>query len=83
MASYDLTKKADRERMRSAREAERQAVLAGTWPRDTNDLMRWDPPRGMDPARWAGEMCHNELNYLKEVDRRLAEGDPELEGWER
>jgi hypothetical protein len=83
MASYDVQKKADRKRMRADRVAEQQAIRAGEWPRGDDDYMRWDPPHGFDPARWAGERCQNEIDYLDDVERRLSEGDPELAGWER
>ena len=75
----NLTKKADREADRAECLAELKAVEENRWPRDTNDLLRWS--RGT--AEYAAQMCKSHLEYLDDLERRLASGDPSLEGWER
>lgn len=64
MASYNLTKAADRERLRVDRQAELDAVEQGIWPRDLDDLMRWTPPRNVEPHVWAARMCQADLTYI-------------------
>jgi len=92
MASYNLMRAADRARARADCQAEIDAVEAGQWPRDINDSMRWiHPPTSpylpadenrRIAAEYAARMCRAEIEYLDGVDRRIAEGDPDLAGWE-
>lgn len=92
MASYNFSKAADRARCRADRQAEIDAVTAGTWPRDINDEYRWlNAPTNRYlsakhnqeiRAEYARKMCQAEIDYLDGVDRRVAEGDPDLAGWE-
>ena len=83
MSSYNLMKISGRAAMRADRQAELDAVTAGTWPRDLNDQMRWTTRSGFTPTEWAARMCKAELDYLDGVEKRLAANDPDLEGWER
>jgi len=64
MTSYNLTKSVDREALRADRQSELDAIEAGTWPRDLNDLMRWSPPHTVEPPVWAARMCKLDLSYL-------------------
>ena len=92
MAAYNFTKRADRDLCRAVRQTELDAVNNGVWPRDINDLMRWlhaptscflSPAHNQDIQReYTARMCRAEIDYLDGVDRRVAEGDPELAGWE-
>jgi len=66
MSAYNLQKSEDREALRQERQSELDACLAGTWPRDINDTMRWNPPFGIEPVKWAAKMCQLELAYLKD-----------------
>ena len=85
MASYNLTKKADRARMRADRMAEVAAIDAGQWPRDIDDNMRWGACRTFhdmaEKALYARQMCMTEVEYLDGVPTRIVAG--ELAGWER
>ena len=94
MSAYDLTKTADRARLRRDRQAEVAAVDAGRWPRDIDDRFRWNPSMYLNPylssttaadvaAKHAKKMCAAEVAYLDDVERRLRDGDPSLAGWER
>jgi len=65
MATYNLTKPEDRERLRADRQAELDAIEQGTWPRDLNEFMRWNPPPSFEPRVWAARMCRADLAYLK------------------
>lgn len=65
MAFYNLTTAEGREALRADRQGELDAIRAGTWPRDLNDAMRWNPPRGLDPADHAARMCVVDLAYLR------------------
>lgn len=78
MPSYNLMKPEDRARLRQDREDELQAAVSGRWPRDLNDRMRWSVPTPENAAR----QCQSDIDYLNQVDRRVAEGDPSLTGWE-
>lgn len=88
MPLYNLTKTADRALHRANHQAELTAIQEGTWPRDVNDLLRWEVPRGLYLGRtwtqqeWAAHMCQEALKGSYLVDLRLAAGDPELKKWE-
>lgn len=90
MASYNLMKRADRERKLADCKAEVTAIEAGTWPRNLDDQYRWadartcphNPP-GVNhkiQADYAKQMCMAEIAYLEGVPARVAAG--ELPGWE-
>lgn len=84
MPAYDLTRPEDRGELRQAYEAEIEAVRGGTWPRDTNDWMRWNPPWHRSPSEHAEKCCLNGLRWLDHVDAnwRDMDGyipDPEVE----
>ena len=85
MSAYNLTKTADRERLRRERQDEIQAIDNGLWPRNSDEHHRWSVagkhPR--DAAKYARRMCAVELDYLDDLERRLRDGDESLEGWER
>lgn len=84
MASYNLMKKADRDRQRSNRMAEVDAIDEGRWPRDINDEMRWGATRtfydGAEKAAYARRMCMADVAYLDGIPDRITAG--ELPGWE-
>lgn len=80
MGSYNLMKRADRDRMRADRMAELEAVVAGQWPRDLDDHLRWCSRPG-DPAH-TKKMCEAEIAYLDGVQARIEAEDPDLLGWE-
>lgn len=82
MASYNLMKKADRDRMHEDRKAELDAILDGTWPRNLDDQMRWTAPRGTDTIDWAKRMCLGDMAYLDNLEQRIAAGAEGLEGYE-
>jgi hypothetical protein len=93
MSCYNFMKRADRQRLRQDREAEIQAVRDGLWPRDIDDRMRWNC-KDTNPyfsaaenrrimAEYAARMCQREVDYLDDLERRLAADDPDLVGWER
>jgi hypothetical protein len=92
MSSYDLTRAADRARMRADRMAEIEAVDAGAWPRNPEDEMRWlgAPTSSYLSATHnqeirvahAKKVCLLDIAYLDEVERRIQEGDSSLAGWE-
>lgn len=86
MASYNMTKAADRARCRADRQAEIDAVRAGTWPRDINDSMRWGAMKvfidAKEHAEYARKMCQAEIDYIDGVDARIKAGDPSVAGWE-
>jgi len=82
MSSYNLTKRADRDQLRADRQAELDAVKTGAWPRDLNDECRWNECTSKHPAKYAAEMCQADITYLDGVERRLRDGDPDLQGWE-
>lgn len=92
MASYNFMKAADRVRCIKDRQAEIDAIKAGTWPRDINDSMRWTgaPTNPFLSAaenhrirtEYATKMCQAEIDYLINVDFRIDAGDPDLAGWE-
>jgi len=75
----NLQKKEDREKLRQACIEEIAAVRNGTWPRDINDYMRYV---SSSPEQ-ALKVSEAHLQYLEELDVRLANNDPELDGWER
>lgn len=64
MSSYNLTKPEGREALQADRQSELDAIEAGIWPRDLNDVMRWTPPRNVEPRVWAARMCRADLAYL-------------------
>ena len=82
----------DRAEMRAARQAELDACLDGSWPRDINDQMRWlrAPTSPFLSARanrrieqeHAARICQSEIDYLDGINQRIAAGDPDLHGWE-
>jgi len=78
MAFYNLMRAGDRQRKRARREAELAAVREGRWPRDIDDQMRWSK----GTPEYAARMCQADLDYLDDVERRIADGDPDLAGWE-
>ena len=80
MASYNLMKATDRRRLYDDRRSERDAVDSGVWPRDLNDYMRWISHAG-DPA-YARRMCQNEMDALTQIETRITQHDPDLQGWE-
>jgi len=83
MAFYNLQKKLDRDRLRQERTAELNAVKNGTWPRNPNDQLRWSTPRSFPKDKWAQEMCIADLDYLDDLERRIATGnDPDLTSYE-
>ena len=71
MAFYDLKRPEDRSRMAKERQEELSAIENGSWPRDTNDLLRWSR---MEKG-YASKMCRAELAYLANLDLRIAEGE--------
>jgi hypothetical protein len=83
MPTYNLTKPEDRERLRADRQSELDAIEAGKWPRDTNDVMRWSPPQRRDgtytvePVEWAARMCRADLQYLAAKELPRAELSPD------
>lgn len=85
MSSYNLMKITGRDALRKDRQSELDALAAGTWPRDLNDMMRWCPPVGgkYSEKQWAEKMCKADIDYLDGVAKRLTANDPDLEGWER
>jgi len=86
MASYNLTKQADRDEMKADRQAELAACEDGTWPRDLNDAMRWNPSRssqdGLTDREYAAKMCRLEIEYIRGLDHRISIKEPGLEGFE-
>lgn len=68
MPSYNLLRPEDRRQLRQEREAELAAIRGGTWPRDTEDWMRWNPPRSRTPSEHAERCCLTELRWLDHVD---------------
>lgn len=86
MASYNLMKRADRDRLKADRVAEIEAIDSGTWPRDLNDDMRWGAGRHFhdkaEKATYARRMCANEVDYLRDLQRRIDAKVPDLLGWE-
>lgn len=83
MSSYNLTKPEDRTRFRQDHAAELAAVEAGTWPRDINDAFRWihgSPPE--HTAQYAARMCRSAIEYIDDLEARIAAGDPEVASYE-
>lgn len=74
MASYNFIKAEDRARFRADRAAELEAIEAGLWPRDTNDVMRWTPPTWSDfsATEWAARQCRADIAYVDGLNLRLA-----------
>lgn len=66
----------------AARRAELAACENGSWPRDTNDAMRWqnlprmpyDPPAVVRKAHqeYVARLCRQEIEWL---ERRLSKGE--------
>jgi len=81
-----------RQEYRARLQGQLDAIKNGTWPRDLNDIMFWDRPvgvvrgrtwvEGTGPRDWAQLMCEENLAYVDGLEKRLAEGAPELKGWE-
>lgn len=86
MASYNRTKRADRDREIADRQAEIDAIKAGTWPRDINDRMRWGACRVFvdehHRREYVVDMCQYDIDYLRDVQKRIEAGDPSVAGWE-
>ena len=84
MASYNLMKRADRDRMLADRKAEIAAIDAGLWPRTIDDDMRWGWARTFhdkaEKAAYARFMCLGDVAYLERIPARIASG--ELSHWE-
>jgi hypothetical protein len=76
MASYNLMKMADRARLRIDRSLELEAVMAGTWPRNIDDRMRWSKPT----PELVAKMCEADIEYVDLLDEQIAAG--EKPGWE-
>lgn len=93
MASYNLLKAADRKRRRAEVVAELAATQDGTWPRDSNDVMRYvhlpqgSPYSSSDTLQkqreYVAKLCRQELEYLDDLERRIRAGDPDVEGYEK
>lgn len=80
----NLLKKDGREAERIDRQSELDACRQGSWPRDLNDEQRWTTPTNWHPKDWAAHMCKIQLQYLKDLEERIAANDPDLDGcWER
>ena len=90
MAVYNITKYADRERLRQDRQAELDACLDESWPRNLNDFMRWSRLPGNQFLSAAEDLrmqrehvadcCRQEIQYLRNISPRIVSG--ELQGWE-
>lgn len=76
MASFNLTKRESRLRRKEALESELAALDDGTWPRDTNDVMRWVT----SDRKRIRAIIAAEIEYLEKLPERIAAG--ELPGWE-
>lgn len=75
MASYNLMKYESRVQYRLDAEAELAAVKDGTWPRDLNDEMRWIKGNEREtPAEYAGRMCQESIDYIVDLENRIARG---------
>ncbi len=66
MSSYNLMKREDCQRMIDARRAELAAILDGSWPRDSDDYFRWNPPAGWERNKWAEKICRSEIEYCSD-----------------
>ena len=87
VASYSLTKAADRKKYRQDHVDELTAAENGTWPRDLNDEMRWihAPNDPFDPqarAKYAARMCRSAIEYIDGLEQRIKEGDPDVASFE-
>jgi len=84
MASYNLTKPEDREQYRKDHADELAACKDGSWPRDINDDMRWIHANGNLKQRqaYAARMCQSAIDYIDGLEKRIAEGDPEVSSFE-
>ena len=93
MSGWNLMKAADRARARQEFEAELKSCQSGTWPRNLNDRMRWgnlpqcpyDLPEvaRQKQQEYVTRMCLSGLVSLADLERRIAEGDPEVSGYEK
>lgn len=81
MSSYNLMKKADRQRMRADRGGEIKALQDGTWPRTIDEQMRWGATTRETEQEHAMRMCKADLAYLRDLEKRVQAG--ELEGYEQ
>jgi len=91
MATYNMMKRADRDRKRTNRKAELAAVRDGTWPRTWDDQLRWfaNPTPFVGPqeaqkaaAEYVALMCQSELDYIDGLEDRIAQGTSHLENFE-
>jgi hypothetical protein len=92
MASYNLQKPADRARYRADHQAELDAALDGSWPRNLNDQMRWAnlphcPYDGSEATlrkhrEYVAKQCRAEIAYIDDLERRVVSGVAPL-GFER
>ncbi len=76
MASFNLTARESRLQRKEALQSELAALDAGTWQRDTNDVMRWVT----SDRKRIRAMLVAEIEYLEKLPERIAAG--ELPGWE-
>lgn len=86
MSTYNLMRRADRDRLRADRQAEIDAIDAGEWPRDTDDLLRWGADRSFndhsEQATLARDLCAATIAYLDDLQERIGAGDPDVKDWE-
>lgn len=86
MSTYNLMRRADRDRLRADRQAEIDAIDAGEWPRDTDDLLRWGADRSFNDHRGhaalARDLCATTIAYLDDLQERIGAGDPDVKDWE-
>lgn len=71
MTSYNLTKRESRLRKKEALESELAALGDGTWPRDTNDVMRWTT----SDRKRIRAIIAAEIEYLEKLPERIAAGE--------
>ena len=83
MSSYNMLKKADRHRELQERKDELLAVQEGRWPRNLDDTYRWSPQRSYTGSEWAARVCTSQIAYLEDLEKRIAAGDPDLDGYEK
>jgi hypothetical protein len=83
MASYNLQKPSDRARYRADFQAELDAALDGTWPRDLNDQMRWanlptdrysQEETLLKQREYVARLCRAEIAYIDDLTQRVASG---------
>lgn len=84
MSSYNLAKRADRNRLRNDIEDQLLAIQESRWPRDLNDSM-WiirSPLPGETTPDQAKRILDGELHWLKDVEFRIGIGQGPS-GWEK